>query len=66
MKFQWMAGDSLIVDNLALTHMASADTILPPNEIGLRVLHVTCVEGTHKPMLTTKCTKDRLHKDDDM
>ena len=49
---QWRAGDFIISDNLAIGHEASPDTQLPPEEVGLRVMHRTTVRGTHKPTKT--------------
>ena len=48
--FQWEEGDFLMTDNLALAHIASADTQLPQEEIGLRVLHRVSVAGTMPPL----------------
>jgi len=42
---QWRAGDVLIVDNLAVAHLASPETQLPADEVGLRVLHRVVVAG---------------------
>ena len=36
-------------DNLAVGHEASPDTQLPPEEIGLRVMHRVTVAGKTKP-----------------
>lgn len=46
---QWQPGDFLISDNLAIAHLASEDTQLPVEEVGLRVMHRTIVKGTFKP-----------------
>ncbi len=50
----------MIVDNLALGHIGSPETILPPSEIGLRVLHYTAVYGTYVPKQTPLCINKRL------
>ena len=46
---QYEAGDFIISDNLAVAHEASADTQLPPEQIGLRVMHRTTVKGGTPP-----------------
>ncbi len=46
---QWEAGDFIISDNLAVGHLASPDTQLPREEVGLRVMHRTIVKGTYRP-----------------
>lgn len=42
---EWRAGDTLLVDNLQVAHLAPPETMLPPEEIGLRVLHRVVVAG---------------------
>ena len=42
---EWRAGDTLVVDNLQVAHLAPPETMLPPREIGLRVLHRVVVAG---------------------
>ena len=46
---QWEPGDLILSDNLAVGHMASSDTQLPPSEVGLRVMHRTVVKGYVRP-----------------
>lgn len=46
---KWEEGDLLITDNLALVHRAAPETLQPPSEIGLRILHRTTVEGKWVP-----------------
>ena len=46
---QWLPGDFLMSDNLAVAHWALPDTQLPVSEIGLRVMHRTVVKGRHSP-----------------
>ena len=42
---EWQAGDLVIVDNLAVAHLAPPETQLPSEEVGLRVLHRVVVAG---------------------
>ena len=42
---EWRAGDTLVVDNLQVAHLAPPETMLPPEDIGLRVLHRVVVAG---------------------
>jgi taurine dioxygenase len=44
-RHQWQAGDLLLVDNLAVAHLAAPATQAPPEEGGLRVLHRVVVAG---------------------
>lgn len=46
---QWQPGDFIISDNLAVGHLASPETQLPPDQVGLRVMHRTIVRGTYRP-----------------
>eukprot|EP01094_Clydonella_sp_ATCC50884_P004194 TRINITY_DN13270_c0_g1_i1.p1 TRINITY_DN13270_c0_g1~~TRINITY_DN13270_c0_g1_i1.p1 ORF type:complete len:186 (-),score=28.18 TRINITY_DN13270_c0_g1_i1:204-695(-) len=46
---QWEEGDFIISDNLAVTHIAAPESQLPRSQVGLRVLHRTTVDGTHRP-----------------
>lgn len=46
---RWRPGDFIISDNAALGHEASIQTQLPPDEVGLRVMHRTTVGGTVPP-----------------
>ena len=41
--------DGCGLDNLAVGHVASPDTQLPPEEIGLRVMHRVTVAGKTRP-----------------
>ena len=41
----WEEGDVVVVDNLAVAHLAPPETQLPPEEIGLRVLHRVVTAG---------------------
>ncbi len=54
-SFQWTLGDFVMVDNMALGHIGSPETILPPSEIGLRVIHLSTVDGTYMPKQTPQC-----------
>ncbi len=47
--FQWRNGDFIITDNLAVGHKANAETQLPVEEIGLRIMHRTTIQGKHVP-----------------
>lgn len=49
MAFQWQYGDFLITDNLAVAHMAHANTQLPRQDVGLRIMHRTIVRGVSRP-----------------
>lgn len=44
-RHEWRAGDLILVDNLAVAHLASMETQLPREEAGLRVLHRIVVAG---------------------
>lgn len=46
---KWVEGDFLIADNLALGHEASPETQAPLEDVGLRIMHRTTVQGTEKP-----------------
>jgi len=46
---RWEPGDLVITDNLALGHMASANTQCTTDEVGLRVMHRTIVRGNYRP-----------------
>lgn len=46
---KYSAGDFIISDNRAIGHEASADTQLPADRIGLRVMHRTTVKGSVPP-----------------
>lgn len=46
---KWRPGDFIVSDNLALGHEASPETQLPRDEVGLRVMHRTTVQGRHVP-----------------
>ena len=46
---QYLPGDFIISDNLAVGHMASAETQASKEKVGLRVIHRTTVKGVHKP-----------------
>ena len=48
-KFQWVAGDFIISDNLALGHEASTQTQLPRSQVGLRIMHRTTIGGRIPP-----------------
>lgn len=48
-KHKWEPGDFIISDNLSLAHIATPATQLPPEEIGLRVMHRTIVKGLSRP-----------------
>jgi taurine dioxygenase len=43
---EWRAGDLLLVDNLAVAHLAPPETQLPREEAGLRILHRIVVAGS--------------------
>ncbi|CAD5114705.1 DgyrCDS3748 [Dimorphilus gyrociliatus] len=45
----WESGDFIITDNLAVGHYADADTQMTKEEVGLRVMHRTCVRGKFVP-----------------
>ena len=61
---QWQDGDFIITDNLAVAHMASAETQLPPSEVGLRILHRTTVQGKYRPNKTQPTDADTEQKDE--
>jgi len=46
---QWVEGDFIISDNLAVGHEATPDTQHPTDVVGLRVLHRTTIKGTVPP-----------------
>ena len=48
-RHKYEPGDLIITDNLAVGHEASADTQLPREEIGLRVMHRVTIAGRHRP-----------------
>lgn len=48
-KHHWCPGDFIISDNRAVGHEATPQTQLPPEHVGLRVLHRTTVRGTSRP-----------------
>ncbi|KAL4450231.1 hypothetical protein ABPG77_010900 [Micractinium sp. CCAP 211/92] len=48
-QHKWRPGDFIISDNLALGHEAAPDTQLPPEQVGLRVMHRTTVAGQFVP-----------------
>ncbi len=54
-NFQWTHGDFVIGDNLALIHTGSQEATLPPEEVGLRVIHYSSVVGSYKPKLKEQC-----------
>ena len=45
-RHEWRAGDIVLVDNLAVAHLAPPETQRPPEKGGLRVLHRIVVGGT--------------------
>ena len=45
-QHDWEAGDVVVLDNLAVAHLAAADTQESPESVGLRVLHRVVVAGT--------------------
>ena len=47
---QWQPGDLVIIDNLAVAHMASPGTQYDRKEVGLRVMHRVTINGRHKPI----------------
>jgi len=51
-KHKYEDGDFIISDNLAVGHEASPDTQLPPEEIGLRVMHRVTIAGKYPPKKT--------------
>ena len=44
-RHEWRTGDTVIVDNLAVAHLAPPETQEPPEAVGLRVLHRVVVAG---------------------
>ncbi|CAG2202619.1 unnamed protein product [Mytilus edulis] len=46
---KWEEGDFIISDNLAVGHEASEETQYSRDEVGLRILHRTTIEGKHEP-----------------
>jgi len=46
---QWVEGDFIISDNLAVDNEATPDTQLPRDVVGLFVLHRTAIKGTVPP-----------------
>jgi len=46
---KWMEGDLVIIDNLQIAHMASKESQLPKEKVGLRILHRLAINGTQKP-----------------
>ncbi|XP_063442120.1 alpha-ketoglutarate-dependent taurine dioxygenase-like [Mytilus trossulus] len=46
---KWEEGDFIISDNLAVGHEASEETQYSKDEVGLRILHRTTIEGKHEP-----------------
>lgn len=46
---KWEEGDLIISDNLAVGHEATPETQKPREEVGLRILHRTTVEGKYEP-----------------
>ena len=45
-RWRWADGDLVMVDNLAVAHLASPGTQKPPTEeVGLRLMRRTTVEG---------------------
>jgi len=47
---QWRDGDLVIIDNLQLAHLASKESQLPKEKVGLRILHRLAINGSQKPM----------------
>jgi taurine dioxygenase len=48
-KHSWVAGDFIISDNAALGHEASVETQASVEQVGLRVMHRTTVQGSEPP-----------------
>jgi len=46
---KYSEGDFIISDNLAVGHEASPETQLPPEQVGLRVMHRVTIAGKHTP-----------------
>jgi len=46
---RWQEGDLAIIDNLQLAHLASKESQLPLEQIGLRVLHRVSIVGVQEP-----------------
>ena len=44
-RHEWSAGDLVVVDNLAIAHLAAPETQQPRETAGLRVLHCVVVAG---------------------
>ena len=61
-RHDWLEGDFVIVDNLAIAHLAPPETQEPPETAGLRVLHRVVVAGVeplrplHKHAANTVCS----------
>jgi alpha-ketoglutarate-dependent taurine dioxygenase len=48
-KHEWTAGDFIISDNAALGHEAAVETQNSVQQVGLRVMHRTTVQGSEPP-----------------
>ncbi|XP_060562968.1 alpha-ketoglutarate-dependent taurine dioxygenase-like [Ruditapes philippinarum] len=46
---KWEEGDFIISDNLAVGHEATPETQYPREEVGVRILHRTTIQGAHEP-----------------
>jgi len=46
---KWRDGDLVIIDNLQVSHLASAESQMPKEKVGLRILHRLAVYGSEKP-----------------
>jgi len=46
---KWRDGDLVIIDNLQLSHLASKESQMPKEKVGLRILHRLAVNGFEKP-----------------
>jgi hypothetical protein len=50
-----------VSDNLAVAHVAKPDTQLPTSQVGLRIMHRTVIQGTHRPWTDAKqCLEDYI------
>lgn len=49
LRWRWAPGDLVVVDNLAVAHLASDGTQSDPHEIGLRLMRRTTVQNFREP-----------------
>jgi alpha-ketoglutarate-dependent taurine dioxygenase len=46
---QWEDGDLVVIDNQQIAHLASKESQLPRERVGLRILHRLSVTGFERP-----------------